>query len=170
MSEKCDLCIRKSEAATTAAKRHLHFLLGMLALVTLGLRSLLLQSTLFSKKKNAFTTDVQDPSPWPEQKPPTCKLNNTYIRKLTEVKLPTYTIQYLPCVQMALWVEGNSPEPGAAAVCTLTTAAPCFAFLSSTSNAGGFLLANTACELLTQGDWRIHSLNSLNSQHERSKD
>jgi hypothetical protein len=27
--------------STTAAKRHLHFLLGMLALVTLGLRSLL---------------------------------------------------------------------------------------------------------------------------------
>ena len=50
--EKCDLCIRKNEPATTAAKLHLHFLLDMLALVTLGLRSLLRFNHFFLRNKH----------------------------------------------------------------------------------------------------------------------
>ena len=51
MSEKCDLCIRKSEAATTAAKRHLNFLLGMLAMLILRRSRLLWFNSLQQSKQ-----------------------------------------------------------------------------------------------------------------------
>ena len=115
-------------------------------------------SITFFFETNTLTTDAQDTSPWPPQTPPTCKLKK-HIRKIDSFEIAG---QYL------FQVCSNSPELGATAVCTLTTAAPCFAFLFSTSNAGCFLFVSTACELPMQGDWRIHSLNSFDSQHETS--
>ena len=82
-------------------------------------------SITFFFETNTLTTDAQDTSPWPPQTPPTCKLKK-HIRKIDSCEIAG---QYL------FQVCSNSPELGATAVCTLTTAAQCFAFLFSTSNA-----------------------------------